>query len=266
MTDPDYWQTLGRYTNARIALGRSGSSLPTAAQLQFQLDHARAKDAVHTTLAISELRAALAEQGGEAKQEMIEVHSRAADRSAYLHNPQLGRELSEPQWQRLRETATHDGWAQCDVVFILGDGLSALASQRHGPPLFQALHTRCGERGLRCSPLIVAHQARVALADDIGEAVNARLSIMMIGERPGLSAADSLGLYLCYQPQRGRSDAERNCISNIHGAGLDYEQAVATCCYLVDHALKRQLSGVQLKDDTDTLCADDHRRIPFWRD
>lgn len=265
MTNTDHWQALRHYTTARIAQGRSGTSLPTAAQLQFQLDHARARDAVHASLNSKEIRRELSALGSDAPDALIELNSLAKNRSEYLQQPQLGRQLSDQQWQALRDEAQSSGWSECDIVLILGDGLSALASQQHGPALYQLLHEACVARGLRCSPLIVAHQARVALADDIGEAVKARLSILLIGERPGLSAADSLGLYLCYQPKRGRSDAERNCISNIHGAGLSYQQAAATAFYLLDNALQRQLSGVHLKDDTDTINADKRGEIPFLR-
>ena len=202
----DLWARLRRATPARIGLGRVGHALPLGEVLQFQLAHARARDAVHTALDGERLAAELAPIP------VLHVESAAPDRATYLRRPDLGRRLSERSAAQLTDTG-----GRCDVVFVIGDGLSATGVQTGAARLLRA----CAEqlRDLVIGPVVIARAARVALSDPIGEALGARVCVMIIGERPGLTVPDSLGLYLTFAPRIGRSDAERNCISNIHSAG-----------------------------------------------
>ena len=242
----DSWLQLRRFTAARIALGRAGDSLPTEAMLHFALDHARARDAVHQPLAADRLCAELAQAGFP----VALVDSAAADRSEYLRRPDLGRQLaaaSRDSLVRLRSVPAPE------VVFIIGDGLSAKAVEAHALPLLQALETQLS--GWRLGPLVVARQARVALGDEIGELLDAEQVVVLIGERPGLSSPDSLGVYLTYGPRIGRHDAERNCISNVRGGGLGYGEAAHKLLYLLREARRLRLSGVGLKDESPALAA-----------
>ena len=223
-------------TPARVALGHSGAGLPTPALLDFQLDHARARDAVHESLDLQRLAADLNTT------EVIRVHSQAPERTTYLQRPDLGRRLA-PECHDALPTGPYD------VAFILGDGLSARAVQRHAAPtlrlILQAL------TGWRIAPVILATQARVALGDDIGLRLNAAFSVVFIGERPGLSAPDSLGAYLTWKPTPGRRDHERNCISNIRPPqGLAYEEAAARVVWLLHAARRMGHTGFLLKDDS----------------
>lgn len=230
----DVWQALRATTPARIGLGRAGNALPLRAVLDLQLDQARARDAVHAALDVDRLAAELAPH------QVLQVRSAAPDRPTYLRRPDLGRRLAHG-------TCLPDG-PDCDVLFVIGDGLSATGVQAGAAALVQACIAQLP--GLNIGPVVIAQQARVALADEIGARLRARVSVMVIGERPGLSVADSLGLYLTFDPRVGRTDAERNCISNIHGAGgLGAEQAAKTLGWLLREALRRGLSGVDLKDD-----------------
>jgi ethanolamine ammonia-lyase small subunit len=237
MSDPmrpiDVMRALGALTPARVALGRSGVSQSTSDVLSFGLAHAQARDAVHAALDAPALREALGEMG----RDPIEVASAAPDRAAYLARPDWGRRLDPGTRDRLQR-------CPCEVLIVLGDGLSATAVQRHAPALLAALVPRLGHR--KIGPLVIAAQARVALADEIGECLGARLVVMLIGERPGLSSPDSLGAYLTANPRRGRSDAERNCISNIHGAGLGYEQAAGQIVAAIETGLAAGITGVAL--------------------
>jgi ethanolamine ammonia-lyase small subunit len=230
---PARWAELRRFTPARVALGRAGNGLPTAAHLDFQAAHAAARDAVHAPLDVPALRAAL-DAAGLAN---IVVHSQAADRRTYLLRPDLGR--------RLRDRAAIPALPGA-MLFVLCDGLSATAVQRHGVTLLR--HTVPHLRGL-VAPIVVAEQGRVALGDDIGEALGAAAVAVLIGERPGLSAADSLGVYLTWEPRRGRTDAQRNCISNIRPAGLAPEAAAAKLLWLIGAMRRMRRSGVELKDE-----------------
>lgn len=240
---PNPWQGLRRFTSARIGLGRAGDSLPTEALLAFQLDHARARDAVHLPFEAAAVGAQIAAAGHE----VIDVHSDAENRAVYLRRPDLGRRLSaRSRWLLERRAEGGEGY---DVVFVVADGLSALATHRHAAPLLLATAAALGGLGWRVAPIVVASQARVALADEVGELLRAEQAAILIGERPGLSVADSLGVYLTYGPRLGRSDAERNCISNIHAQGLSYEAAQATLIYLMSAARRLRLSGVELKDN-----------------
>lgn len=230
------WRDLAGLSPARIGLGRSGVSLPTREILSFGLAHARARDAVHDPLDVPALRTALRAEGWT----VLGVRSQAPDRAAYLARPDWGRRLDADSAAELIPDA-----AGTDLVFVLGDGLSAAALQRHAAPLLAALRTRLTDLSL--GPLVIATQARVALADEIGERLRARMVICLIGERPGLSSPDSLGAYLTWAPRVGRSDAERNCVSNIHAAGLAYEAAADEIAGRIRSALARQLTGVALQ-------------------
>lgn len=231
-----------RHTSARLALGRAGASLPTDEVLRFGLAHALARDAVHASLAAEALAARLAADGWET----LHVRSRARDRAAYLRRPDLGRQLAEADAARLQELDAPSS----DVALVIGDGLSALAVERHAPPVVTALRRELS--GLALAPqLVIATQARVALADAIGALLRARVVLLMIGERPGLSSPDSLGLYLTYDPRPGRSDADRNCVSNIRNEGLSHGAAAFKAAWLAREALRRGVSGVALKDDSD---------------
>ena len=233
----DLWARLRRTTPARIGLGRVGHAPPLGEVLKFQLAHARARDAVHAALDAQAVAAALAPMP------VLQVESAAPDRATYLRRPDFGRRLSERSASLLAEEG-----GRCDVVFVIGDGLSATGVQSGAARLLKACAEALGD--LAIGPVVIARQARVALADPIGEALGARVSVMIIGERPGLTVPDSLGIYLTFAPRTGRSDAERNCISNIHGAGgLSPTEAATTLGWLLREALRRQLSGVDLKDD-----------------
>lgn len=242
--DPGFWDELRRFTPARIGLGRSGVALPTHEVLAFGWAHARARDAVHTRLDVAVLEADLRAAGFDVRQ----VHSAAPDRATYLRRPDLGRQL-EPVHQ-----AALQAMPAPDLALVVGDGLSSLAVQRHAAPLLAALRERLGDR-VSCSPVVVAQQARVALGDDIGEQLRARLVAVLIGERPGLSSPDSLGLYLTHAPRRGRRDAERNCISNVRPDGLAIPAAAHKLAWHIEQALQRGLTGVGLKDDSDLALA-----------
>ncbi len=235
----DSWQALGQHTVARIALGRAGASLPTRETLRFALAHAQARDAVHTPLDGNALAATL-QQAGHG---VLQVQSAAANRAQYLQRPDLGRRLhADSRTQLLAQQS--DG---CDVLFVVGDGLSSLATASHAAPLLAATLPYLAGAGLSVGPVVIASQARVALADEAGECLRTRLVVMLIGERPGLSSPDSLGVYLTSAPKVGRMDSERNCISNVRPAGLPYPLAAFKLAWLIRAALQ-QGSGVALKD------------------
>ncbi len=232
---PDAFARLRSMTTARVGLGRSGDGLPTAPLLAFQLAHAAARDAVHARLDADRLAAALAPFP------TIEVASQAGDRATYLRRPDLGRRLGAEGAARL---APGD-W---DLAIVAADGLSATAAQAHAPPLIAALADRLG--GWRIAPIVIAAQARVALGDEIGAGLGARMVLVLIGERPGLSAPDSLGAYLTWRPVVGTPDSARNCVSNIRPPrGLGYAAAADTLAWLITEARARGLTGVALKDE-----------------
>lgn len=245
---PDPWAELRALTRARIALGRAGGSLPTAELLGFSAAHAAARDAVGSALDLDALERAL----GPAGLPVLRVRSRAPDRATYLQRPDLGRRLDPAGEAALAAARPPD---PCDLALILADGLSATAAQRHGPALVLALAPRLAGRGLRLGPLVLAAQARVALSDPIGAALGARAALILLGERPGLGAADSLGAYLVFGPRPGRTDAERNCVSSIRPDGLPIPAAAELLEWLVAEALRRSLSGVGLKDERGALPA-----------
>lgn len=235
---------LRRLTPARIALGRTGTSMPTSAQLDFQYAHAQARDAVHLPFDPAGLSSQLAECGRES----LLLHSAAIDRNIYLQRPDLGRKLSDESAQTLRDYAlAHPGGV--DLVIVVADGLSALAVHRHTLPFLTRMEDQVSAEGWSLSPVILVEQGRVAVADEIGELLGAKMVVILIGERPGLSSPDSLGLYFTYNPKIGLTDAYRNCISNVRLEGLSYGMAAHRLLYLMREACRRQLSGVNLKDE-----------------
>lgn len=237
----DPWQALRRLTPARIALGRVGAGLPTAEVLRFGLAHAQAQDAVRRPFDTQGMASRL-EQDDWAT---LGVASRAATHEQYLLRPDLGRRLDDASAARLDALAAEGGAA--DLVFVAADGLSSLAAERHAPALLAALRPLL-PGGQRIGPIVVARQARVALGDEIGERLGATIVVVLIGERPGLSSPDSLGLYLTHAPRVGRVDAERNCISNVRVEGLAPARAAARLGWLIAESMRRGLSGVKLKD------------------
>jgi ethanolamine ammonia-lyase small subunit len=239
----DPWQALRALTPARIALGRTGSSLPTREVLRLGLAHARARDAVHRPLDAAAVAAAIERLGFRT----LSLASAAPSREAYLRRPDLGRRLS-PEGRRALAAVDAGG---ADLALMVGDGLSSAAIHAHAAPLLAAFQPAVAAAGWSVAPVVIATGARVALGDEIGERLGARASVVLIGERPGLSSPDSLGLYLTFAPRVGRSDAERNCISNIRAEGLAYEAAAARLAWLLDQAFRRGLTGVALKDESD---------------
>jgi ethanolamine ammonia-lyase small subunit len=246
----DAWSTLRRYTPAHVGLGRAGVSLPTSVQLAFGVAHALARDAVHERLDAERLAGELRALSLEPS----EVASAAADRATYLRRPDLGRRIDPTSGARLTTLAASqtDG---CDVAFIVADGLSAPAAQRHAAPLLREVleRLRSSSPSWVVGPVVIAHQARVALGDPIGEALRASVAVVLIGERPGLSAPDSLGVYVTWDPRPGRLDAERNCLSNVRPEGLGYANAAARLVWLLAEIRARQRSGVSVKDDLDIV-------------
>jgi ethanolamine ammonia-lyase small subunit len=242
---PDPWTALRAFTPARIALGRTGASQPTAALLAFSLAHAQARDAVHEAFDAASMSVELQADGLQT----IVVHSRATDRPMYLRRPDLGRRLDASSGDRLRKAA-EEAKAAPDLVLVVADGLSALAVSRHAQPMLNAIRARLP--GWSIGPVVLAEQSRVALGDEVGELLGARAVALLVGERPGLSSPDSLGIYLTWAPCVGRSDAERNCISNIRPEGLNYEQAANTLAGLLEGAKRLGASGIMLKDETPT--------------
>jgi ethanolamine ammonia-lyase small subunit len=248
MSDPTVidnpWQGLRRFTAARIALGRAGVSQPTASQLDFQLAHAQARDAVHQALDVANLRRGLA----ELQLTDIALHSAAGSRQVYLQRPDLGRRLDPAARAALQ--AQRGGAAGPDLVIVVADGLSALAIERNALPFLRALLPRVQREGWTLAPIVVVEQGRVAVGDEVGEALGARAVLVLIGERPGLSSPDSMGLYLTWAPRVGLTDESRNCISNVRAAGLGHEAAAAKLHYLLAQACRRRLTGVALKDES----------------
>ncbi|MFY7867172.1 ethanolamine ammonia-lyase subunit EutC [Roseateles sp.] len=242
---PDRWATLRSHTPARIGIGRAGTSLPTRELLDFGAAHAQARDAVLLPLDVDSLAAELMTDQGLSS---VSVQSRCNEREVYLRRPDLGRRLNAASAESLRAAAG----PAVDLVIVLADGLSAIACQRHGLLLLGLLRHELAGGTLSLAPhIIIATQARVALGDDIGALLNARAVLMLLGERPGLSSPDSLGAYLTFAPQVGRNDAERNCVSNIRPEGLPLAIAAKRIAWLLRESLRRQLSGVALKDDSE---------------
>lgn len=238
----DPWQRLAALTPARIGLGRAGSGLGTAETLRFALAHAQARDAVHAALDEAALTAELKALGLDG----IRVASRAAGRASYLLRPDLGRSLDGASRAALQAKAG----AGCDIALVVADGLSARAVATQAAGFLAAFLPLAQHHHWSLSPAVIVSQGRVAIGDEIGVVLGARLTLLLIGERPGLSSPDSLGLYITYAPRLERSDGERNCVSNIHGAGLSSTEAAARAAWLINAALARGQSGVALKDES----------------
>jgi len=256
---PSAWDGLKRFTDARIALGRAGHSQPTAAHLAFQLAHAQARDAVHLAFEPTRLTEAL--QALDLR--TLHLHSAAPDRTVYLQRPDLGRQLDARSCETLqRWNVEHADTATPDLAFVIADGLSALAVMRHAAPLMAALLPRLRDdprqRWTLAPVVALVEQGRVAIGDEVGELLRARTVVVLIGERPGLSSPDSLGIYFSWAPRVGLSDAQRNCISNVRDAGLPPPRAAARLHALLAQARQHQHSGVALKDETD----DGHAALP----
>ena len=230
-------------TPARVALGRSGASLPTSALLGFTLDHARARDAVHAAFDAPALIAGVGELGLRA----TSVTSRASSRRQYLGRPDLGRRLDPDSAARLARLADIEPGR---LAIVIGDGLSPTAVHAHALSLMRELLPRLAADRIDIGSVVVATGARVALGDEIGTILRASMVAVLIGERPGLSAPDSLGAYLTFAPKIGRTDADRNCVSNIHRAGLGYDEAAFKIAWLIEQGLARNITGVALKDES----------------
>jgi len=243
-TPSDPWTSLRRLTPARIALGRAGTSLPTSEVLRFAAAHAQTRDAVHLPLDAAALEADLRARG----RVVMQVRSRAATRTEYLVRPDLGRRLADESRAALEAQRAAEG--PIDLCIVVGDGLSAIAAQRHAPALVAGLAEALGD-AVRIGPTVIATQARVALADDIGQCLGASLALMLLGERPGLSSPDSLGAYLTWAPAPGHAEADRNCVSNIRPEGQPVPAAAARIAWLVREALRRRVTGLALKDESE---------------
>ncbi|HSI39809.1 MAG TPA: ethanolamine ammonia-lyase subunit EutC [Xanthobacteraceae bacterium] len=241
----DSWVRLASMTPARIALGRAGSGLPTREVLRFSLAHAQARDAVHTPFEAASVEAAIAALGFQT----LRLDSAAPARDTYLRRPDLGRKLSAESRALLEDRAA----APVDLALVVADGLSSTAVHTQAVPFLKAFKGWIDEAGWSTGPVAVASQARVALGDEVGQLMRARAVVLLIGERPGLSSPDSLGLYLTFEPRVGRTDAERNCISNVRGEGLSHDHAAFKLAWLLKEALSRRLTGVNLKDESDLL-------------
>ena len=238
-------RSLRDFTSARVGLGTAGDSLPLQPLLDLRLAHARARDAVHLPLDTASLLQECALRGWPAQS----IKSAAADRQEYLRRPDKGRTLDRVSATALEPLAR----SAPPLFFLIADGLSALAVHRHARPLLEIVFRNLPFEPSERNPVWIAAQARVALADHLGELLCAGLSIVLIGERPGLTTPDSLGVYLTWEPRLGRTDAGRNCISNVHPAGLSYGEAAHKLLFLIREARSRQLSGVTLKETAERL-------------
>ncbi len=245
------WQQLRLFTSARIALGRVGTSMPTEAQLAFSLAHARARSAVHREVDFPALADSLAALGP-----VLRLYSAAPDRPTYLQRPDLGRRLDEPSQAILQAQAQAQEQAQGKprVAIVVADGLSSLAVERNVMPFLDLLLPAIAP-DWRLAPFTLVQNARVAVGDEIGAALGASLVVVLIGERPGLSSPDSMGIYMTWQPRVGMTDESRNCISNVRAEGLSYPVAMHKLRYLMAQSHRRGLSGVHLKDELDAVIA-----------
>lgn len=265
------WEALKNFTDARIALGRAGVSQPTGAHLAFQLAHAQARDAVHLPFDALGMESGLQGLGLPT----LRLHSQATDRTLYLQRPDLGRRLDAASLKALTDwQSQHGDVPDFDVAFVLVDGLSARAIHQNAVPLVTRMLRRLQDdnrQSWTVAPLTVVSQGRVAIGDEVGATLRARTVVVLIGERPGLSSPDSMGLYLTWAPQVGTTDAARNCISNVRPAGLSVDAAAATLHTLLSQARLKQLTGVGLKDDVDHTLMDlqnppgPQAQLPFWQ-
>lgn len=244
----DPWARLKTFTAARIGLGRSGSALPTHEVLKFALAHAQARDAVTSKLDWTPIEHELSALGLET----LHARSSAPSRDVYLRRPDLGRELSHKSRQDLTDHANATGRAASspDIAIVAADGLSSKAVSQNVGKLLTALLPHAKKNNWKLAPVVLADQARVAFGDEVGELLGAKLVVVLIGERPGLSSPDSLGIYLTFAPRHGRKDADRNCISNVRPGGLAYDEAAFKLAWLMKEALRRGITGVNLKDES----------------
>ncbi len=238
-SDNDPLSSLKEFTAARIGIGRTGASIPLKQSLAFKLAHAHARDAVYSELDTDKLSAQLK----QFDLPVLELHSQAGYREQYLQRPDLGRRLDEESIRLLK------GYTTGDVVIVIADGLSATAVNSNTKGLLKILIPQLQSAGLTLAPICLVKQGRVAIADDIGAHLYAKLSLILIGERPGLSSADSIGAYLTFDPRPGLTDESRNCISNIRPHGLTFKPAASKISYLIHESFKMKLSGVGLKDN-----------------
>lgn len=236
---PESWLSLRKLTPARVALGRAGNAIPVQQMLRFKWAHAHAREAVYGALDMDRIEASLS--GLQAP--VLRVKSRAQDRTTYLQRPDWGRQLQENDRDLLMTQAQG-----ADVLLIIADGLAAEGVNQQAPAIVEALWPLLQANGLQTAPIVLAEQARVALSDEIGALLGSRLALILIGERPGLSVSNSVGAYLTYQPQVGKTDEQRNCISNIHEQGLDALSAAQKMILLIQNSLRLQVSGVSLKE------------------
>ena len=253
------WSALRRFTPARIALGRAGVSLPTNAHLAFQLAHAQARDAVHRPFDGNAMVRSLQASAILSPVGSVLLESRATSRVHYLQRPDLGRRLSEASAASLRQAAPS---AVPDIAFVISDGLSALAIETNAVPFLEELVPSIMADGVTIAPFSIVRGGRVALGDEVGELLRARLVVILVGERPGLTSPDSMGAYLTFAPRIGLTDERRNCLSNIRPAGLPWREAAVRLHWLIRESLRRQLSGVDLKEDAPTLAGADFAALP----
>lgn len=244
------WNFLHEFTQARIAIGRAGTSLPTHFLLDFRLAHAKARDAVYSNLDKTKIS-----QDLKVNLPILELHTKVDDRLNYLKNPNLGRRLATPSVDKLAISGDFD------IVFVVADGLSATAVNAHAAYLLNRVIPYLQAKKWEVAPICLVEQGRVACADEIAESLKAKIAVMLIGERPGLSAADSMGIYITFEPKVGFTDERRNCISNIRPEGLDYEKATQKLIYLLETINARQLSGVHLKDEQVLAQSDETLKI-----
>ncbi len=239
---PDSWENLRRFTTARIALGKCGTSLPTSARLDFQLCHARARDAVHTALDFTKLQERVQEICDE---QVLVVKSCVRDRNDYLCRPDRGRVLDEASRQLLHREGQG---VSCDIALVVADGLSATAIDENVVSFLSYLLPSLRLAGRSLAPLTLVQNGRVAIGDEVGSLLEAQLVIVLIGERPGLKSANSMGIYMTWNPQPGNTDERRNCISNVRPEGMVCSAGAAKLMYLINESFAKRLSGVQLKD------------------
>ncbi|GAB2533319.1 ethanolamine ammonia-lyase subunit EutC [Spirosoma aerophilum] len=252
--ETDEWESLKHFTNARIALGKTGVSVPLKESLLFKLAHAHAKDAVYSQLDTDALTTTLAQTGLP----VYKLRSQAANRDTYLQRPDFGRQLAPESAEQLRQLDS----SPADISLIIADGLSATAIMKNAEPVVHLLVEKIREAGYSLAPLLVVEQGRVAITDAIGEWLKPRLAILFIGERPGLSSFDSMGAYITYAPRPGLTDERRNCISNIREQGLSATLTVDKLMYLIQSAFRLQLTGVALKDNNGIEGSEEPLRLP----
>ena len=241
----DCWGALKAFTSARIALGRTGTSVPLKEALAFKLSHAHARDAVYSVLNLEHLHLNLL----SFKLPVFHLVSKVKNRTEYLQRPDLGRQMDSELVSELKDFT----YGSFDIAIIIADGLSATAVNAHAVPLLNLLIPKLESAGLSLAPICLAEQARVAIGDEVGELLKAKISLILIGERPGLSSTNSLSAYLTFGPKPGLTDEARNCVSNIRTDGLPSGLAADKIFYLIKEALRRKLSGVKLKEQINII-------------